>query len=123
MEVVVDKEANIAHQEGFVPRNNSPASYRFTDYLFKATGKQLYSMYSTPSTLYWYLTLVAHSKAMERMVDLLKETNALQVPILQIQRRVENMFQSIEGSSFHRNFPILANMDRQKTFKDIGLAI
>lgn len=46
MEVVVDKEANIVHQEGSVPRNNSPASYRFADYLFKATGKQLYSMYS-----------------------------------------------------------------------------
>lgn len=57
------------------------------------------------------------------MVELLKETNALQVPILQIQRKVENMFQFIEGSSFHRSFLILADMGRRKTFKDIELAI
>lgn len=60
---------------------------------------------------------------MERMVEVLKETNALQGPILQIQQRVENMFQSIEGLSFYRNFLILANMGRRKTFKDIELAI
>lgn len=61
------------------------------------------------------LTGAEHNKGMEKMVKLLKETNALQEPILRIQtgveetkitveetkRTVEDIFKSIKGQSPH----------------------
>lgn len=60
---------------------------------------------------------------MEEMVALLRETNALREPILQMGKTVENIFNSITGSSPYTISPMLANKRSRSTVGDFELAI
>lgn len=92
----MDKEALIAHQEG-----SAPTPEPVTDWLTsspKGLGNNYTVCVRHPRYMNIYLTSPEHDKKMEKMVALLRETNALREPILQIQRTVEDIFELIQGS-------------------------